>query len=246
MTTMTLGRMLSPDELVSGFIPPLNKDEARPTKPRGCRSRYRETFNFFSGVFFGDPKNYRDAKTVDIDIPEDRPTPKYLDGINYHDNREVIAENEFIVPDHELVLFNESTANKMEAFKDIMYSSAATLSAMDVASDYVGAALNDGLDLGLDMDDRPFAAFVHLSRLEVLSGAVSLLKISKKQKRLLLGYLTKSMSDKAVEAMTVMDNGDKARRVMQAQMHAVVKPQSRPGEEPDSLDKRLGHKRARL
>lgn len=242
---MTLGRTLSPDELVSGFIPPVNKDEARPTKPR-CRSVYKKSFKIYSGTFFGDPVRWRRSKTINITIPEDSPDPLYRDGINYHDNRQVISDNEFVVPDHELVLFNDATADKVQAFKDVMYSSAATLSAMDTASDYVGAALNDGLDLGLDMDDRPFAAFVHFSRLEVLSQAVELLKISPKQKRLLLGYLTKSMSDKAVEAMTAMDNGEKARRMMQAQMHAVVKPQSKQTEDLDPTDRRLGSKRARL
>lgn len=241
---MTLGRMLSPDELVSGFIPPVNKHEARPTKPR-FRVRRRDSFSFLSGVFYGNPIGYRNTMTVDIELPAEKPKHVYQDGINYHDP-EVIADNVFEVPDAELLAFNDQTIDKAEAFKQIMYSSAATLSAMDNASDYVGAALNDGLDLGLDMDDRPFAAFVHLSRLEILSGAVELLKISDKQKRLLLGYLTKSMSDKAVEAMTAMDNGEKARRMMQAQMHAVVKPQSRQTEEIDLLDKKLGHKRARL
>ena len=243
---MTLGRTLSPDELVSGFIPPVAKNEARPSKPRP-RSRYMKTFNVFTGVYYGDPLRFRTAKTVEIEIPEEAPPSVYRDGINYHDQRPVIAENEFIVPDHELVSFNDSSADKAQKFKDIMYSSAATLSAMDAASDYVGAALNDGLDLGLEMDDRPFAAFVHLSRLEILSAAVNELNISDKQKRLMLGHLTKSLADKAVEAMALLDTGDRQRRIMQAQMHAVVRPQSKQqADELDLGDKRLGHKRARL
>lgn len=239
-----MGRMLSPDEIVSGFIPPVDHHEARPTKPR-FRVRHRDTFSFLSGVFFGNPIGYRDALSVDIELPAEKPKHVYRDGINYHET-EVLADNVFEVPDAELVAFNDQTIDKTEAFKQIMYSSASTLSAMDTASDYVGAALNDGLDLGLDMDDRPFAAFVHFSRLEVLSQAVELLNISPKQKRLMLGCLTKAMSDKAVEAMTAMDNGEKARRMLQAQMHAVVKPQTRQTEEADLFDKKLGHKRARL
>lgn len=97
------------------------------------------------------------------------------------------------------------------------------------------------------MDDRPFAAFVHLSRLEILSAAVNELNISDKQKRLMLGHLTKSLADKAVEAMALLDTGDRQRRIMQAQMHAVVRPQSKQqADELDLGDKRLGHKRARL
>lgn len=246
---MTLGRTLSPSELVSGFIPPVTKNEARPTKPR-FRVKYQKSFRLLSGTFFGDPFNYRNHATVDIEVPNEAPPQNYRDGIHYHET-DVIADNVFEVPDQELVEWNDATADKAERFKEIMYGSAATLNAMDAASDYVGAALNDGLDLGLDMDDRPFAAFVHLSRLEVLSGAVGLLNISEKQKRLLLGHLTRSLADKAVEAMASMDKGDKISRLLAAQMHAVVKPQSHPTgsnlpAEDEIGGQRLGYKRARL
>jgi hypothetical protein len=124
-----------------------------------------------------------------------------------------------------------------------MYECAATLKALDGASDYVGAALNDGLDLGIEMDETPFAAFVHLSRLEVLSAAVGELKIPTAQKNRFLRCLTEHLATKSIEAMTIADNTEKNRRLIREGYHAVVKP-SVNANEPEQ--RKLGVKRSRL
>lgn len=215
-------------ELVSGYIPPISMKEARPTKPRRSSTMVfcKSIGPILSGMFWGNPISFRHHKTVDIEIPDERPKLSKKAGITYGEDRPKLAVNEFEVPDTELLTFNDLSSDIAESFKQSLYAGAATLKAMDTANDYVAAALNDGIDLGIEMDERPFDAFVHLARLQVLSTAVNHLTISERQKVMLLSYLTKSLAEKAIEAMTAADVSQKRSAALQDHFRALVRPTS--------------------
>src|SRR5690606_9667248 len=142
------------------------------------------------------------------------------------------------------VAFNERTQQNTESLKETLYSTVSLLCALDKSSDYVGAALNDGVEVGVEMDERPFDAFVHLSRLEVLSALVRKLTISDKQKQQFLGHITKALADKTIEAMTIGDKTASNQKLLRA-YHAVVKPTATENESAND-GRKLGVTRSRL
>lgn len=209
---------------------------------KNTRPTFEEGMCFYRNPLSPRSKN---EKAVYIEIPDEKSNTILKDGIAYGEDRDWVADNEFEVPDAELVEFNDLSATITEAFKASLYTGAATLKGMDTANDYVGAALNDGLDLGIEMDERPFDAFVHLARLQVLTAAVDHLKLHERQKSLLLSYLTKALAEKAIEAMTLADTAQKRSKSLQDHFRALVRPTEKV-DSSDTNDKKLAVKRSRL
>lgn len=255
----TTPRMPWPDmEPPNGIIEPPGQFDVTPTDQRIKNEgllkpfvRYSRKIRPISGVYFGTPLKHRHCQTITLEIPESPAEPPKVSGINYDTEKRPRAVNEFDVDDSELVAFNRKRSKHFDHLRDSLYNSVSILTSLDKATDYVGAALSDGLDIALEMDDRPFEAFVHLARLETLSAVVSKMLIPDRQKRRLLDNLTDALSARAVESMSVADKTEKQRSMIEQIYHARVKPSTRTdvdldvAEETDSSMRHLGAKRSR-
>jgi hypothetical protein len=184
-----------------------------------------------NGVYFADPTipGWRYADSVTMTIPDSREEPMRHEGINYYDEVEMpLGMNEVEVPDSELTEFNDTLAGKIPAFKKLFYSSAATLSALDDAAEYVEAALRDGLDIDLEMDGALLSAFVPVSRLDAIATIVKNTNLSPALQDAYLMKMTELIAEKTMDAMQKHDMGVVARRqieVLREANHARIRPE---------------------
>jgi len=193
-----------------------------------------------NGVFFADPTipGWRYKDSITMMIPETHAEPTRHAGINYYDEAEMpLGMNEVEVPDSELKDFNDNLADKLPAFKKLFYSSAATLSALDDAAEYVEAALRDGLDIDLEMDSALLSAFVPISRLDALATIVKNTNLSQAQQDAYLMKMTELLAEKTMDAMQKHDAGVVARRqmeILRETNHARVRAKDTPQLPPPS------------
>ena len=170
-----------------------------------------------NGIFISDPSvaAWRYSDSVTMTIPETYEELRH-EGINYYDDEEFpLAMNEVEVPDSELKAFNDSVSNKLPAFKDLFYATAANLSALSDASEYVEAALRSGLDVDLEMDGALLSAFVPISRLDAIATIVKKTGMPQTVQDAYLLKITELLAEKTMDAITNYDAGIVKRRQME-------------------------------
>lgn len=196
-----------------------------------------------NGIFRGDPTipAWQYARSITMSIPETREEVRHQ-GINYYDDESPtelpLGMNEVEVPDSELSDFNVSLSDKLPAFKELFYSNAASLSALNDAAEYVEAALRDGLDIDLEMDGALLSAFVPISRLDAVAAIVRNTRLSVVQQDAYIAKMTELLAEKTMDAMKIYDAGVVARRQIEMSReisHARVRAQENaPNQAPQA------------
>ncbi len=144
-----------------------------------------------------------DIEEIEVDFPDPDSGPKGREGVNYTDNQYgVLGDNEFEVPDSLLAEVRESTLERELPLRDVLFESASMLFAHDEASNFVEAALRDGLGMEIELDESVQDAFVPLSRLSVLTVMISQTKsLPDSVKKTLLARLTIKTADDMILAL---------------------------------------------
>jgi len=202
------------------------------------------------GIYLGDPAEpiwHLSGETIEMELPDDEPQGFELEGVNYSGNHELpLARNEVIVPDSELALFNEARSEHKGSFQDSLYNAASVLHALDSASTYVEAALRDGVNVDIEPDKAIYSAFTHVSRLQQLCDVVEKMHMPAQYKEKYLKQVTNLLAHETVKAMATHDNGERARRMMDASsnlFHARVKKETGMEEAPTTT---MGIRRSRF
>lgn len=142
---------------------------------------------------------------IEVDFPDDIEEVPGIqhDGINYNKtDYGVVGENEVEVPDSLLVEVRQQTLDREEQFRTALFESASLLFAHEDASNFVEAALRDGLGMELEMDDAIGDAFVPLSRLNTLVTFINLTSgLPDQVKKTLLARLTIKTADEMILAL---------------------------------------------
>jgi len=147
---------------------------------------------------------FEELEPIEVDFPdiEEIDDPRF-DGINYnkHDYG-VVGENEIEVPDVLLNDIRDQTLTREEQFRTALFESASLLFAHEDASNFVEAALRDGLGMELEMDEAIGEAFVPLARLNTLVAFVNMsTTLPESVKKTLLGRLTIKTADEMILAL---------------------------------------------
>lgn len=147
---------------------------------------------------------FEELEPIEVDFPdiEEIDDPRF-DGINYnkHDYG-VVGENEIEVPDVLLNDIRDQTLTREEQFRTALFESASLLFAHEDASNFVEAALRDGLGMELEMDESIGEAFVPLARLNTLVAFVNMsTTLPESVKKTLLGRLTIKTADEMILAL---------------------------------------------
>lgn len=169
---------------------------------------------------------------IEVEIPDnyfDRQQSLKRDEIPEYD---VVGENEFIVEPALIDELEVSTAQREDLLRAVLFESASLLYAYDDASNFVEAAMRDGMGMEVEMDrDILPEAFVPLSRLSVLASFIEQSTLPDQVRRSLLGRLTVRTADEMILAMNKR-KGPEALAAMHKHYAATVKQAGLP---PDDL-----------
>lgn len=238
---MKVGSARSASSLVSGYV-----ELEHEILPTGSHVVYFKDFEppKGRGLFFCDVATplWEFSNSVVLSVPYEPEYERKRD-VNYDDSAAPVAVNEFIVPDSEVIAYTEQKQAKFEELRKAYYNTASTLHAMSDASEYVQAALRDGIGLDLEADASVFEAFVHISRLKTITDAVNNLGLTENVKELYLTKMCELLAQESVSAMTSHDKMQRFRSTVATMHdhHARVRPQ----EEVESSKNNLGVRKSR-
>lgn len=171
---------------------------------------------------------------IEVEIPDDyfdRQRSLKRDEIPEY---EVTGENEFFVEPALIDELEIATAQREDVLRGVLFESASLLYAYDDASNFVEAAMRDGLGMEVEMDRESLPeAFVPLARLSVLATFIEQSKLPDQVRRSLLGRLTVRTADEMVLAMNKR-KGPEALAALHKHYAATVKQAGVP---PDDLPK---------
>lgn len=151
-----------------------------------------------------DDDDFPEVMEIEVDFPDDdgsQSRPMH-DGINYRPTEyPVKGENEIEVPDHVLAEVREGTQAKEEVLRNTLLESASLLFAHHDASNFVEAALRDGLDMEIELDEAIPDALVPISRLNIVTSIVNQMSLPEKMKNTLLMRLSIKTADEVILAL---------------------------------------------
>lgn len=197
-------------------------------------------------LFRGDvglpPCLYADA--VFMDVPKQREYEPKHDGINYTEETDrPLAMNEFVVPDEELVKYNDLVAAALPDFKSLLYSGVSTLNAVGDALEYTEAALRDGLGIDTEMDRAILDAYIPIARLDMVSQIIERSSMDMGSRQMFMTKLTELFAEKTVLAFDKHDTARSARKAfettLEAQQYARVQAKEK-GQVPPPQNSRHG------
>lgn len=150
-----------------------------------------------------DDDDIPEVMEIEVDFPDEAPTyGPNRDGVNYRDqDYPVRGENEFDVPDSLLAEVRESTQAREEVLRAALLESASLLFAHQDASNFVEAALRDGLDMEIEMDEAIPDALVPVSRLSIVTSVINQMSLPEKMKNTLLMRLAIKSADEVILAL---------------------------------------------
>lgn len=151
-----------------------------------------------------DDDDIPEVMEIEIDFPDVDETPygPDRDGVNYRPTEyPVRGENEFDVPDSLLAEVRERTQAREEALRTTLLESASLLFAHQDASNFVEAALRDGLDMEIELDEAIPDALVPISRLNIVTSVINQMSLPEKMKNTLLMRLAIKSADEVILAL---------------------------------------------
>uniref|UniRef100_S5VM91 Uncharacterized protein n=1 Tax=Pseudomonas phage PaBG TaxID=1335230 RepID=S5VM91_9CAUD len=151
-----------------------------------------------------DDDDFPEVMEIEVEFPDDdgHQHNKMHDGINYRPTEyPVKGENEIEVPDHILAEVREGTQAKEEVLRNTLLESASLLFAHHDASNFVEAALRDGLDMEIELDEAIPDALVPISRLNIVTSIVNQMSLPEKMKNTLLMRLSIKTADEVILAL---------------------------------------------
>lgn len=183
------------------------------------------------------------SNSVTLNIPEEEVYER-KEGVRYDESQEPVAANDFIVPDTEILAYQDIQAAKFAELKDGLYDTAALLDSLAESNEYVQAALRDGADLrDYEADSGIYESFVHISRLTTISQIVKLTTMPEHIKTQYMEKICELLAQESVSSMTSHDKRSTFRKFAETvhDNHARVRPQ----EEVDNPNA-LGVRRSRI
>lgn len=151
-----------------------------------------------------DDDDFPEVMEIEVDFPDEDGAQQHTahEGINYRSTEyPVKGENEIEVPDHVLAEVREGTQTKEEVLRAALLESASLLFAHQDASNFVEAALRDGLDMEIELDEAIPDALVPISRLNIVTSIVSQMSLPEKMKNTLLMRLSIKTADEVIIAL---------------------------------------------
>lgn len=141
---------------------------------------------------------------IEVDIPaEDDYYERFAGGpVEPERRHDIVGENEFQIPEALVETIEAETLSREEVLRNVLLEQASLLYAYDDASNFVEAAMRDGLGMEVEMDrDNLPEAFVPLSRLSVLASYIEQSTMPDRVKQTLLARLTVKTADEMILAM---------------------------------------------
>lgn len=183
------------------------------------------------------PKTKKAKRGVmpNMNINYDATLPEEAEGIDF--------DNVVAIPERVLKGVVKKTEQRTRKLSDLMLNSITpAMLSYDSASNYVKAALRDGLKIEVDVDRGVLDVVKELSRLDVIFFYVKRLNIPKSLKKQFMNSFIEELSKASIESMRKTDKSDEISSQLRELQGVIMKRSEHQSREKD----RASHKRIGL